>query len=96
MGGTGALSVMPLGGATAHESQRPEVPMRECVTIAISTFMPEAAVCSAYVYKFILQTESMRSSITIIPILQVMKLRHRKGKQFAQIFTAKGWWNCCA
>ena len=31
--------------------------------------------CSAYVYKFILQTESVRSSITIIPILQVMKLR---------------------
>ena len=75
MGSTGALSVAPLGGATARESQCPEVPMREGVTIAISTFVPEAPVCSAYVYKYILQTESMRSSITIIPILQVMKLR---------------------
>lgn len=37
VGGTGALSIICLGGTAAHESQCPEVPMRECVTIAIST-----------------------------------------------------------
>ena len=52
--------------------------MRECVRTAISTFVPETPVCSAYIYKLILQTESVRSSITMIPILQVMKLRPKR------------------
>lgn len=52
--------------------------MRECVTIAASTFMSGTAVCSVYLYKFIPQTKSMSLSITMTPILQVMKLRPKQ------------------
>ena len=49
--------------------------MRECVTIAASAFMLGTAGCSVHLYEFIPQTKSMSLSLTMIPILQMMKLR---------------------